>query len=365
MWFRTLDRYLAREIALNWFAVSVVLMLILVTTGFAQVLARTAEGELPADLVGWLLLVNSVEFLTWVLPLGIFVGVLLALGRLYRDSEITVMVGSGLSPASAIRPILWVAVPVAFLALFVSGWLLPQAEVKRGEIEADAESRSEIQAVAPGRFVQSGDGRVALYAEEVDGERLLRPFVYQRNDGTDAVEVARTAHQEVDPETGERFLVFEDGRRFEGTPGEERFREYEFETHRVSIPEVRPGAPDVGVTSKPTIELLGSTKPADVAELHWRISQPVIILILAVLALPLSHSGPRKGRAGKITVGILLYITYVNLLAVGRSWVEHGEAPVWLGIWGFHAALLALTVVTMLVRQGVIGMPRLPRRRAA
>ncbi len=362
---RTLDRYLAREVGLNWLAVAVVLMLILVSGGLAQLLARAAEGDLPTDLVGRLLLVDSLRFFYWILPLAAFLGVILALGRLYRDSEMAVMIASGVSPVGLLRAVMGVALPVAALSALLAFWLVPAVEAERAALEADAEARAELAVITPGRFLSGRDGRAVLYVESVGPEGLANVFIYTRTgDGEPAVEVARQGRLVTDPESGQRMIELLDGHRYQGLPGETRFRIWDFDAHTVGIPGSEPPPPEIEARAMTTTELLGTGGDAVEAELHWRIAQPLSVLLLALLAVPLSHTEPRGGRAGRMTAALLIYLTYSNLLAAGRAWVEDGVVDAWTGMWSLHLALLVLGGLLLWRRSGG-RLPALPRGRAA
>jgi lipopolysaccharide export system permease protein len=78
------------------------------------------------------------------------------------------------------------------------------------------------------------------------------------------------------------------------------------------------------------------------AELQWRLSVPLSVLILTFIAVPLSYARPRQGRFGQLALAILLYVFYANLILISKSWMEHGDVPSWLGMWWPHLVLLAL-----------------------
>jgi lipopolysaccharide export system permease protein len=91
------------------------------------------------------------------------------------------------------------------------------------------------------------------------------------------------------------------------------------------------------------------------AELQWRISVPLGLLILTLLAVPLSRSKPRQSRYGGLASGVLIYIIYANLLAAAKVWVEDGEIPVFVGLWSVHAVFLLVAVLMLLWQYGVLG----------
>src|SRR5699024_6807328 len=159
--------------------------------------------------------------------------------------------------------------------------------------------------------------------------------------------VART-----NPETGERQIVLLDGRRYEGTAGQADFRIMTFSEYGVNLPSktatYNPGSLD----QKPTSELLNSEKPADRAQLQWRISSPLMVLLLTLLAVPLAYLRPRQGRYAKIIVGVLIYVAYANMLGVAQSWISEGALSPLIGVWWVHLLVVGLGLVLLGRRQG-------------
>jgi lipopolysaccharide export system permease protein len=157
----------------------------------------------------------------------------------------------------------------------------------------------------------------------------------------------------VDPSTGDVAFVLRDGRRYEGVPGTNEFLVVEFDEGRIPIRPRDEQAVAESVLSKPTAALLASGLPADRAELESRLSYPISVLVLAMLAVPLSRSAPREGRYAKVGIGLLAYIVYQNVLFIARVWVEHGVTPEWLGLWWVHAFAAAFALLLLVRQSGV------------
>lgn len=350
---RVLDRYIAKELLLNWMAVTTVLMLVLVSNALAQLLGKVADGALPVDVVLPLLAVNSIKFVSWILPLSAFFAVMLVMGRLYRDNEMSVIFSLGNSPLSLYRPVMLVLVPVTVLSALISLWWLPEAEMKRFALQAEAESRSEVQSILPGRFIVSRDGSGVFYVERYgdDGE-MQRIFIRHRLGHGEAIESAIRGRLITDEATGQRSLLLEEGHRVELLPPGQGYRLFDFERHLTQVPEAAQATARESHKASRTANLLAAEAPKEVAELHWRFSQPLAILILGLLAVPLSQAKPRQGRFAKIGGALLLYITYVNLLALGRSWVEKQSASPWESLWLIHLVVLMLALWLLALRMG-------------
>jgi lipopolysaccharide export system permease protein len=176
---------------------------------------------------------------------------------------------------------------------------------------------------------------------------------HQQGDRVVAILAAR-GERVVDPGTGEVSFVLHDGRRYEGVPGNNEFVVIEFDEHGIPI---RPDDEEEFVeiaASKPTAALISSPRPEDRAELEWRISVPISVIVLALLAVPLSRSSPREGRYARLGIGLLCYIVYANVLSLARVQVERDTVPPWLGLWWVHAVALAVALLLLLRQSGAL-----------
>ena len=352
--FRILDRYIFREIAQSWLAVTVVLLLILLTNQFARVLGDVAKDKLPKDAIFQIIGLTALQYLTILIPIALFLAIMLALGRLYRDSELPAMMACRVGPADIYRPLSWLLVPL-FLAV---GWLAmeiaPMALTQIERIGIEAQRQADLSSIEPGRFLTSTEERAVVYAETVLGPGAVENVFVQRQIG-DTVEVvlAKRGDQVDSDDPNTRFFVLRDGRRYEGVPGTSVFRVMEFAEHGIPyrLPQVED--PEFEPRAMATAALMGSSDAEEVAELHWRAGIPLATFILAVLAVPLSKSQPRAGRYGRLAVGLLMFIIYFNLLSAGKSWLEQGVVPPAVGLWWAHAAMLSVALGLLATQNGV------------
>lgn len=353
--FRIVDRYLLKEAASAWMAVTGILLVIILAHRFSRFLGEAASGNLPGFAVFELLGYASIGFLSILTPVGLFLGLLTAFGRLYRDSEMAAMFACGIGPKQLYRPVLLLGVIAALLVGSLSLFAAPWAASEALKSRRIAEKEAEIGVFESGRFKTSSDGNVAFYAEEVDSAtgELSEVFVSSRDRTEDNVTIrASKGRQELQPKTGQRFLILEDGRRYDGEPGEADYRVMEFKEHGI---EIRRDDPDLSTVKRDgvsTIELLGSDDPRDIAELQWRISTPLLALILAFISVPLAKTRPREGRYGKVVLGVLMYVVYSNFLGVTQVWLERGILPAWAGLWIVHALALAVGSAMLAVMTG-------------
>ncbi len=339
----------------TWLAVTVVLLVIMIGNVLARGLSKVTDGAISADMLLILVAVQSISLLVTLIPLGLYLGILLAHGRFYRDNEITVMQACGSGWLDLLRPTALVGLLgvllIGLLTIFASPW---SARFEQN-IKQSMQENSALSLLTAGRFIETGDGSAVLFVKEISADKTQfnDVFMYrQRENQLPAVDTARIASYQLDQATGDEFLVFTDGQTSIGEPGSASYTVTEFKRQGVLRPRDESKEPRLRRRAKTITQLLESGELADLAEVQWRISIPLAALLLALLAVPLSYTSPREGRFGKIAIAILLYIPYANLLVLARKWIASGAIPAWIGLWPVHLAVIALIVYLLIKRVG-------------
>jgi len=358
-------RYVLREVSAAFAAVTGVLLVILMTNQLAFVLARAAERQIPASAVPELLWLAVQQNITILLPVGLVLAIVIALGRLYHESELTSAQACGLGMRALLAPVLVLTVVVAALGGWLSFVLAPKAAERTFELRQEALRTAEFRQLASGQFRGLGEDAV-LYFRSTDADGTLRDVFFQRRTdqrGIVQVVVADRARYALVSDGSAYSVTLYDGERYEGVPGQAEFRIIRFreQTIPVRIPEGRslPERTDL----KSTAALMASTKGKDKAELHWRIATPVMVMILGLLGVPLARLRPRQGRYARVIYVVLLYFLYANLLTAGQVWISRGVTPSWLGLWWVHALLIGVALA-MLWLPGAVVRARYRARQA-
>src|SRR5210317_1939895 len=232
---RILDRYIFREIALTWLGVTLILLMILLTNQFARILGDVAKGKLPKGAAFDVIGLSAAQYLTVLVPIGLFLAVMLALGRLYRDSEMPAMMACRVGPAGIYRPLMWLLVPLSLIVAWLSIVGTPQALTKIERISAEARREADLASIEPGRFTVLGPDQAVIYGESITSDGLMENVFIQRNVNDRIVEVivAKRGEQVESDDPDTRLLVLHEGRRYEGEPGTARFRVVEFAEHGI------------------------------------------------------------------------------------------------------------------------------------
>src|SRR5690348_6696398 len=343
-------RSLVRELTATAVALFLVLLGILFTNLVLRLLARAAGGTVAPEGVLALLGFNALFYFNILLSVALFLTVLLTLSRWYRDSEMIVWFTSGLSLTAWLRPILLFAAPFLLAILALSLYLSPWAEQRKLEYERQLESRDDISVITPGLFREFPRANLVVFVESINpfDQTVRNVFLHSVEEKQDATTVAASGRLETMP-NGDRFIVLENGRRYQGQPGTADFRVVEFEKlgRRIEPAEVR--AIPFSSKAMPTPALVLTDGRVERAELFWRISVPVSAFVLTLLAIPLAYVNPRMGRSFNLVAAAFLYMLYSNCLNIVQSMIAQGRLELWAGLVLPHA--IALLVVIVLFHQ--------------
>jgi lipopolysaccharide export system permease protein len=347
---RILDRYILREVAVGWVAVTGVLLAILITNQVARVLERAAESQYPRGVVFELILLGAVQNLTLVVPVGLLLGIVLALGRLYHDSEMTAAQACGAGARPVLIPVLALTGLLAAVLATMSLYLSPAASQRMLDLRSEALRAGQFAPITAGRFRSFGGGQTVVYAQGAEPDGTLTRVFVERDRGTHLeIALARRATHAYSADGDLQVITLYDGERYEGIPGERRFRIVRFAENTIPVRLPKSSAGAVALEGTPTRALLGSDDAAQNAEFHWRIAFPIMALVLAGIAIPLSRLRPRQGRYARVGYAVLIFFIYINLALAGRLWLARGIVPAWLGLWWVHAAVIVLAAVILLV----------------
>jgi lipopolysaccharide export system permease protein len=271
-----------------------------------------------------------------------------------------VLASVGLGPQRLWKPLFWVALPVVVLVGMASLWLAPMSAHKAKDMIEVANRSFLVAGLEPGRFVElPGKGGV-MYVTELtpDGTHFAHLFVQREVEGRLDIVTAQQGNLKLVGDT-QRFLHLDNGFRVEGELGDKAFRMMRFQQNDVRVPDRQSTDHDDDLTAIGTIALLGGGKPADLAEVHWRVAMPLFAAILALFALPLARSEPRQPQYGLILFALLVYVVGMLLLLLGSGLIGNGQLPAAFGLWWVHLPMLALAA-WMFDRDG-----RLPRPETA
>jgi lipopolysaccharide export system permease protein len=328
-------------------------MLVIISGRFVKYLAEAAAGMLDANILFAVIGYRLPGFLELILPLAFFLGVLLAYGRFYVQNEMTVMIACGMSQA---KLVVYTLIPAFMVALLVS-WLSldvgPSGLRKAEALLSAQKERGELDGMVGSHFYPLQGGKGVTYAEEVSEKGIMKDvFLAENNpdaeDGKQLVlVVAETGRQHRSNPESPAYLVLEKGYRIQGVPGHADYQITQFEEYGQRLTKPKKQGRREKADTLSTGELLVSNKPAHVAALQWRFSVPILVLVMTLIAIPLSKTDPRQGRFAKMLPAVLLYVVYLVMLNSARGALEDSKVTSGLGLWWVHVLFLIIALLLL------------------
>jgi len=336
-------RALQRELASVAGATFTVLFSILVTWTLITILGKAAGGKVASGDVLALIAFAVLNYLPTILILTSFISVLVVITRSYRDSEMVVWFASGQSLTRWIAPVLVFGLPLVILVAVISLVAIPWAQLKSNEFTERFEKREDLQRVAPGQFRESAAADRVFFVESSAARSttvVQNVFVNTIDQGVNTTVVAKEGQIEPDGKGGQ-YLVLKNGRRYQGTPGKPDFQSMEFERYRMRVGSQAPVMGDLKVEGLSTAALMAMPRNqyAD-AELQYRITWPIMCVVLMLLAIPLGFVNPRAGASTNLILALLIFFTYLNLTKTAEQAVKQAKVGFGAAWWPLHVLVL-------------------------
>lgn len=369
-------RYLLKEVAKTQLAVFVVLMTIFISQKFVRVLGDASEGSIPGQLVMTFIALKIPDLASFILPLSLFLGVLLAYGRIYADSEMTVLHACGVSEWYVVRVTLVLAVITAFLTGLFTLYLAPMASEYQYQVKEELAADSGLSALVSGRFQQTGnqDAVVFIHDKNRDTNSLNKVFVAQLPETDDIrasiinSSLVYAKHGQVfEDELGSQQLVLDDGIRYHRDIDSGEFQSVAFDKYYIQIKDQEVEHQNRKLNALSTLELFKNEVPeleaAYRATIQWRIAFPLACIILIFIAVPLSVVNPRQGKFAKMLPALMMFLGYLLLLTSMRSAIEKNAIPSVVGLWPVHISALFIGVMLLMKERssGRIIKAKLPK----
>lgn len=353
-----ISRYLTKEVFNTLLAVTFVLLLIFISQQLVRYLSYAASGKIAANILFQIVGFEIPNLLALLLPLGLFLGIILTYGRLYADNELRVLHACGLSVKRLTGITSGLAIMVMLVVMVLMFWVNPFIAADKQKILASGSIDNLLNTLMPGRFQVGSDGRRVVYVERIsrDHKQANNLFIAEQaktksedNNAPWVVLSAKSGYQAIDPQTKQPFIMADTGNRYEGIPGQNNYKIIQFKKYAVSTPGLVLNTQRQIEEAIPTAQLFALYKdPEKMSELQWRVSIPLSVLLLALLAIPLSQVKPRQGRYAMLLPAILIYVAYMNLLFVGRNLIEQKMVSPQIGLWWVHLLALVLAGGLML-----------------
>ena len=347
-----IDKYIAKELLTVFLSVYFVLLIIVLSTEIVHLLSWVSQGIIPVTVFLAYLMNSLFEFSIILIPLSLLMGILLAFGRLYSDSEMAAIMSAGIGPMQWYRPLMLIAIPTTLLLFVLLAYVQPIINYQRAVLAAEILSQSQIDTLLVGQFNRASKDGAVIFLEsgdennnKADNNQVNSVFFQQHREKTSFVDLAEDTSSFYNEE-GRRYMMMHNGMHYAGNAGEADFKIIKYKDYGVHIDRKQVKAHQ-SVKSKNVAELWSSTNPEEQAELQWRFTIPLATIIVTFMALPLSHTNPRSGRYSKLAAALILYLVYSNLLGVGKTWILQEKVPVWIGTWWVHIIAIVFTLILL------------------
>ena len=356
-------RYIRRNLFILFFAIIFIIGLVLFGNQFVLMVQESVERGIPLRELMPLVSFNMIRDLSLVLSLSLFLAIIITISQLYKNSEAIVMNSLGLSDKHFIvfiQPIVLLSFLIIF---FLTIYAIPWAKQQKNILEEETKNASEFSFITEGEFEVFKQGEIVFYASEsksqdtIGEQNMEEIFIYAFDEGKPIIVLASEAKKYIDSESKSTYLQLKDGIRYHGVPSKENVTIIDFDKYNLEIVSgefKKSVAIYTNIEGKSTLDLIQEGGRYANAELQWRLSQPITVLILSIIGVFLGKATPRGGKGVNLLIGIIVFMLYYNGLLVAKSAIELGRMDSIIGLWGVHLLMLILILLLYQFRQGKI-----------
>ena len=353
-------KYIRHNLVTLFFAIIFIIGLVVFGNQFVLMLQESVERGIPLQELMPLVSFNMIRDVSLILSLSLFLAIILTISQLYKNSEAVVMNSLGLSDKHFIvfiQPLVLLSFVIIF---FLTIYAVPWAKQQKNIMEEETKNASEFSFITAGEFEVFKQGKIVFYASEskpldtIEGQNMEEIFIYAFDNEKPVILLASEAKKYIDSESKSIYLRLKDGVRYQGIPGNENINILNFDLYDLEIVSGELQKSIVIYTKiegKSTLDLVKEGGRYANAELQWRLSQPITVLILSVIGVFLGKTSPRGGKGVNLLIGIIVFMLYYNGLLVAKSAIELGQMDPIIGLWGVHLLMVLLLLLLYQFRQ--------------
>ena len=356
-------KYIMRNLVAYFFVIAFIIGLVVFGNQFVLTVQESIDRGIPFQELMPIVSFNMIRDVPVILVLSIFLAVIITISQLYKNSEAVVMNSIGMGDRNFISLIQPIVIFSFIIVFFLTAYAVPWAKQQKSIAEDRTVNASEFSFITEGKFETFKQGDIVFYASESNTidtnseQNMQEIFIYAIDNGKPVIVLAEEAIKYIDDESKSIYLRLRDGIRYQGLPGNENINILNFDLYDL---EIVSGAIHKSISNfseieeKSTLDLMKEGGLLANAEIQWRFSQPISILILSILGVFLGKTSPRTGKGINVLIGIVFFILYNNGMLVAKTAIERGELSPIIGIWGVHLLLLLILILFYQFRQGKI-----------
>jgi len=358
-----ISRYLLSSLIAFLSAITFIIGLIVFGNQFVLTVQESISFGIPIKELMPLIGFNMLRDIPIILTLSLFLSIIITISQLYKNSEAVVMNSIGLGDRNFMNLIKPVVFIIFIIIFYLTIFAVPWAKQQKSYAENETLNASEFSFITEGKFESFKNGDIVFYASEskvndIAGDQNMEEiFIYASDIESPVIVLASEAKKYTDVSNGSIYLRLKNGTRYEGLPSDGNINILNFEEYDL---EIVPGDVQKSISSfseieeKNTIDLLREGGSKANAEVQWRISQPISVLILSIFGVFLGKSSPRTGKGINLIVGMVVFMLYNHALIVAKSAIESGQLSPLIGMWGIHLLLLIVLIIFYQFRQGKV-----------
>jgi len=356
-------RYIRRNLVTLFFAIFFIIGLFVFGNRIVLTVQESFEQGIPFQELIPLISFNMIRDVTLIITLSFFLAIILSISQLYKNSEAIVMNSMGLGDKHFVVFIQPTVLLTFIIITFLTIYAVPWAKQQKNIVEEETKNASEFSFITKGEFEEFKQGDIVFYASESKtldtlGEQNLEEiFIYSNNEEKPMIVLASEARKYIDPRTNSTYLRLKDGIRYQGILSDENISILNFELYDLEIisGELQKSlAIYTKIEGKSTVDLIKAGGSYANAELQWRLSQPITVLILSFFGIFLGKTSPRGGKGVNLLIGIIVFMLYNNGLLVAKRAIELGQINLLTGFLGVHLLVLMLLILLYQFRNGKI-----------
>lgn len=348
-----IERYVITETRRPLLVMLGILVFIFAAYSAERYLAEAANGTLALRVVFDIVVYKVLIALEVLIPVALYVSVVLSLGRLYHDSEITAVAAAGMSPLRIYKAVAILALPIAVAVAALSLYGRPWAYANAYRLEQESKSELDVHHLLAERFnVNAENGRMIL-AERIDHQSGRLQDVLIFDGGERKTRLYRSQEAWIaNPDPYDPAIEMTHGTAYSLQHSGIQDKRILFKRMSIHLNPLET-TEEFRRKAAPWQELAASPALPERAELQWRESRGVSTFILALLAIPLSRTAPRRGRFATLLPVTAVYAVIFYAGTICKSMVANGSLPATPGLWLVPLAM-GLVLMGLIVRERAI-----------
>ena len=358
---KIISRYILKNLLVFYISILFIVGLILFGNQFVLTVQESFEHGIPIQELMPIVGFNMIRDLPAIISLSFFLSIIISISQFYKSSEAVVMNSIGIGDKSFIRLIQPLVLLLFIFVFFLTIYAVPWAKEQKSFAEDETVNASEFSFITEGKFESFKNGEIVFYASEstiadtANEQNMEEIFIYVSKEEKPIVVLASQATKYTDSNSKSIYLRLKNGVRYEGLPGSDNVNILNFDRYDLEIVsgEVQESLSNFSeIEEKPSIQLLIEGGVLANAEMQWRLSQPISILILSIIGVLLGKTSPRSGKGVNLLIGLIIFMLYNNGLMVAKNSIERELLNPLIGLWSIHLFLILFIIIFYQLRQG-------------